>query len=186
MKEGFVIAFPTDTVYGIGTPVFDTLGVKKINELKKRPDSMKMAVLCSSLAMIESIAILTDDAKRLIKAFMPGAFTLILKANKNYQDKTNEKTVGIRIPNHQLALKIINKYGPLKTTSINDHGEEPLNDILKVKEKYGSYIDEIYSIDNETSSGIASTVIDYSDNTLKIIREGNIKLKDCLSVLKNK
>lgn len=180
-----IIIFPTDTVYGIGTGILNNEGIKKIYELKGRNFAKPMAVLCADLKQIEEFAIVTKEAKLLAKQFWPGAITLILNTNEKYRKKTLEKTIGVRIPNHKKTLELLKKYGPLKTTSVNEAGEEPLNDFEVIKARYQLLVDKIYDND-EPIIGVSSTVINLTDN-LFVIREGSITIDDineCLKSLK--
>ena len=180
---GRVIIFPTDTVYGIGTKIFDLDGIKRIYEIKNRPLDKPLACLCSSLTQIDDIAILNDDAKKLIKAFLPGALTLILESRDIVKEKIGYKTIGVRIPNSKIALNILDKNGPMLTTSVNDSGEAPMNSYLEIKNKYEKLVDEIYDND-EPILEIPSTVVSLIDNNLTILREGIIKKEDIERILK--
>ena len=171
MKKGLVIAFPTDTVYGLATPYDDNVGLERINEIKKRSLKQRVAVLCDSINMIESLAYVSNDAKLLIQNFMPGAFTIILKSKKSYIEKTNEDTIGVRIPKHDMALKIIGKYGPLKTTSLNLHNEPPINSYSLILDKFSEVIDIIYE-GIIVDEAMPSTVIDFTNIEYKIVRSG--------------
>lgn len=95
-----VIIFPTDTVYGIGASVYDQDGIRRIYEIKHRPLNKPLAVLCSSVEQIEEIAYLTDDARKLIKAFLPGALTIILRSKDKIKESMGLETIGVRIPNY--------------------------------------------------------------------------------------
>ena len=87
-NNGDIIIFPTDTVYGVGARIDDLVGCEKIYELKKRPKEKRLAVLCPNLEAIEEICYVTEDAKKLIDEFMPGALTVILK--------TKESKIGVK------------------------------------------------------------------------------------------
>lgn len=177
-----VIVFPTDTVYGVGASIYDKKSISKIYEIKGRDFNKPIAVLCSSIKQMEEFAVITDEARKIGEAFWPGGLTLILKTNEKYFNFSGEKTIGVRIPNHKLALNLISEYGPLKTTSINKSGEEPLNDYEIIKNVYGNVIDDIYE-NNEKISRISSTVIDLTNN-LNIIRLGDITIEMINEVLK--
>ena len=86
LNNGDVIIFPTDTVYGIGAMITDYLGMDKIYEIKKRPKEKRLSVLCANIDDIESIAYVTEDAKRLIKNYMPGGLTLILNSKEEIRN----------------------------------------------------------------------------------------------------
>lgn len=172
-----VIIFPTDTVYGIGTPIFDLEGIDKIYQIKKRDKAKPLACLCANLEQIEQIAYVDTKAKKLIQKFMPGALTLILKSKKEVYDKIGYETIGVRIPNHQKAIKILLENGPMLTTSVNDSGSVPINEYNEIYKKYKDLVDVIYS-SNTKSSNIASTVILCLGDDFKLLREGEIKYKD--------
>lgn len=180
-----IIIFPTDTVYGIGTSVYDKASMEKIFEIKKRPKDKPLAVLCASLEQIEEIAIVNDAAKKLIDAFMPGGLTIVLKAREEVQKSFMHETIGVRIPNHNLAISVLKENGPMATTSVNESGKQSLNDYNIIKEQYDDLVDEILPPDGETSSNLASTVISLIDDTPKVLRQGAITL-DLINKVLNK
>lgn len=177
-----VIIFPTDTVYGIGTPIFDLEGIKRIYEIKNRPLDKPLACLCSDLEQIRSICIVSSDAIKLINKFLPGALTLILKAKKEVYEKIGYETIGVRIPNYSKAIDILKENGPMLTTSVNESGNVPLNEYDEIYKKYNDLVDYIYDSDKQ-SSNHPSTVLSLVDG-IKVLREGDITLdniKDCLN-----
>ena len=178
-----VIIFPTDTVYGIGTKIFDIDGINKIYDIKKRPKDKPLACLCSSLEQIKSIAVVTKKAEALINKFLPGALTLILESKEEVYNKIGYKTIGVRIPNCKLALDILNKNGPMLTTSVNESGFKPINEYELIVKDYENVVDKIYE-SNEKSSNLSSTVVLLTNDDIKILREGEITLSminDCLN-----
>ena len=178
-----VIIFPTDTVYGIGTKIFDIDGINKIYDIKKRPKDKPLACLCSSLEQIKSIAVVTKKAEALINKFLPGALTLILESKEEVYNKIGYKTIGVRIPNCKLALDILNENGPMLTTSVNESGFKPINEYELIVKDYENVVDKIYE-SNEKSSNLSSTVVLLTNDDIKILREGEITLSminDCLN-----
>lgn len=171
-----VIIFPTDTVYGIGTPIFDVEGIEKIYSIKNRPKDKPLACLCSDINQIDSIAYLNDKARLLIDKFLPGALTIILRCKEEVYNKIGYETIGVRIPNNEIALNILKENGPMLTTSVNDSGAVPLNEYNMIYDKYNKLVDYIYNT-NTVSSNISSTVIMCVDD-VKLIREGEIKFSD--------
>ena len=140
-----LIAFPTDTVYGLGAKVYDDLGQERIMELKNRDCSKRFAVLCANLSQIEELAYVDDDAKKIINTFMPGGLTLILKAkNKNIHNYAIDDTVAVRIPKHPIAIKLLLENGPLATTSVNLSGEKPMNNYEEINKVFKGKIDYIF------------------------------------------
>ena len=184
MGDGELIAFPTDTVYGLGAKVFDDKAQERIMEIKNRDCSKRFAVLCANLEQIESLAYVDDKAKKIISEFLPGGLTLILKAkNKDIHNYAIDDTVAVRIPKHPIALKLLLENGPLATTSVNLSGQKPLNDYETINETFKDKVDYIYSDPtNIVYSDVPSTIIDMT-NELKVIREGNIKLEDILKII---
>lgn len=172
-----VIIFPTDTVYGIGTPIFDVDGINRIYSIKNRPKDKPLACLCSDIMQIEEIAYLNDKARLLIKRYLPGALTIILRCKDSVYNKIGYETIGVRIPNHKIALDILKKNGPMLTTSVNDSGCVPLNEYDMIYDKYNGLVDHIYNTDT-SSSNVSSTVVMCIGDELKLIREGEIKFNE--------
>ncbi|MBR6072246.1 MAG: threonylcarbamoyl-AMP synthase [Acholeplasmatales bacterium] len=179
---GRVIIFPTDTVYGIGTQIFDIEGIKRIYEIKNRPLDKPLACLCANLEQIESISYVTEDAKKLINKFLPGGLTLILESKEEVKDKIGYKTIGVRIPNSKIALKILEENGPMLTTSVNDSGETPMNHYDEIVNKYCKLVDKIYDNDSKILE-IPSTVVMIVNGKVNILREGTIKMDEIKRVL---
>lgn len=179
---GRLIIFPTDTVYGIGCSIFDVDNIKRIYEIKKRDYAKPLACLCANLEQIESIAEVDDNAKKLINKFLPGALTLILKAKAIVREKINYNTIGVRIPNCQIALDILRSNGPMLTTSVNDSGQTPINEYEEIVTNYSHLVDEIYKAD-ELSSNVSSTVVKIDDDSVVVLREGTIKAAEINNVL---
>lgn len=177
-----VIIFPTDTVYGIGTPIFDLEGIEKIYNIKHRPKEKPLACLCANLEQIEEIAYVNDSAKVLINKFLPGALTLILKSKDEVYKKIGYKTIGVRIPNSKIALDILLENGPMLTTSVNESGMVPENEYDDIVRDFGRFVDKVYET-NHKSSSIPSTVLLFDNDDFKILREGEIKEKDILNAL---
>lgn len=181
---GRVIIFPTDTVYGIGTKIFDIEGIKRIYNIKHRPLDKPLACLCYDLEQIKSIAVVNDVAIKLINKFLPGPLTLILKAKPEVKEKLGYETIGVRIPNHQLALSILKENGPMLTTSVNDSGYKPINEYEEIVIKYSNLVEDIYN-SYEKSSNLSSTVVKLIDD-IEILRVGQISLSDINNVIGKK
>lgn len=171
-----LIIFPTDTVYGIGCPIFDIKNIHKIYDVKHRSLEKPLACLCYNLTQIEDIAEVNERVEKIITAFMPGALTLILKAKPIVTAKIGYKTIGVRIPDSKLALELLKENGPMLTTSVNESGETPLSNYEEIVQAYGNLVDYIYPA-TQKFSNISSTVIDCTEDSLRLIREGTISLK---------
>ena len=184
IDDGELIAFPTDTVYGLGAKVYDSVGQERIMELKNRDCSKRFAVLCANLSQIEELAYVDEKTKKIINKFLPGGLTLILKAkNKDVHNYAIDDTVAVRIPKHPMAIKLLLENGPLATTSVNLSGCKPMNDYDEINKTFKGKIDYIFSDPtNITYSNVPSTIIDMT-NELKVIREGNIKIDEILRAI---
>ncbi len=184
MMKSKVIIFPTDTVYGIGTSIYDKEGIKRIYEIKHRDPSKPLAVLCANLEQIDEIAYVSDVAKKLIKSFLPGPLTLILKAKPSIKEAMGYETIGVRIPNYPLAIDILLKEGPMATTSVNESGKPSLNNYSIIKEEYDDLVDGIVPPSSYPTSNLASTVVDLVGE-IKVLRQGTISLPEILNAIKS-
>lgn len=179
-----IYIFPTDTVYGIGTSVFDKESINKIYEIKKRPKTKPLAVLCANVEQIEKIAYVNELAKKIISEFMPGPLTIILRAKQSVISSMGIHTVGVRIPNCKLALYLLDKEGPMATTSVNESGSPHMNDYESIVKEYHAIVDEIFKDDNITSSNVPSTIIDLSNDIPVIVRKGGLSEEEILKIVK--
>ncbi len=174
---GKVICFPTDTVYGVGAKIDDVEAINKIYHLKHRDTSKPLAVLTGTKDIDQYVLNVSEKAKQLINQYWPGALTLIFKKSNLISDKvtSNLDSVGLRMPNSQIALQILNHFGLLATTSVNISGSEPLNSIEEIKKYFSNEIDYII-IDKEKTSNVSSTVVNVQTAEFKIIRQGDIQI----------
>ncbi len=177
-----VIIFPTDTVYGIGCPIYDLEGIEKIYTIKHRSKDKPLACLCADLNQIKQIAIVDKIAQKLIEHFLPGALTIILRSKSKVMDTIGYPTIGIRIPDCKEALDILKKNGPMLTTSVNESGQPALNSYEQIKKDYGTIVDEIYP-PTDSSSSLASTVISILDGKITMLRSGAITLEMIQQIL---
>lgn len=176
--KGKVICFHTDTVYGVGAMIDDQEAISKIYHLKHRDLTKPLAVLTGTKDINKYVENINEQTKKLIDKYWPGALTLIFKKNSLISDyvTSNLDTVGLRMPNSKIALQILNKFGLMATTSINISGMKPLNTIEDIKNNFSDYIDYLV-IDQEINSNVSSTVVDVSNNEIKILRQGDIIIK---------
>ena len=131
IAAGNLIVYPTDTVYGIGADIYNEVAVKNLYLAKRRPFDMALSVAVADRKMMESVAILNETADKPIKAFPPGPLTIILKKNPEVPDivTAGSQKVGIRIPDHPIALEIARRSGPIVATSANIHFQPDAIDI---------------------------------------------------------
>lgn len=176
--KGKIIAFPTDTVFGVGALLDDENAIEKIYELKHRDYSKPLAILASSIDdILPYVKDINDDVLDLMKKHWPGALTIIFKKQNNVSDKITAgfKTIAFRIPNCKISIDILKYTGPLATTSVNISGERPINTYQEIFDYFGDKIDFIIS-ENVNSSNVSSTIIDVTADEIRIIRQGEIKI----------
>lgn len=180
IEDGGVVIFPTDTVYGIAANSLDEEAIKKLFDLKERNDNKPICVLTSSVDKIKKIAYVRDEEQKIIDQYMPGALTIILDKKDNVSDvlTSNLKTVGVRIPNNEIALRILEKLEyPLATTSANISGKEAAVKKEDLITEFDGRVDII--IDGGiTDLKVSSTIVKLDNNEIKILRQGTIKITD--------
>lgn len=177
-----VIIFPTDTVYGIACNCFSEKAIKKVFDIKKRPENKPINVLSNNLDKIKLVSRnINEKEKFLIDKYMPGALTIILDKNEKVSDilTAGLDTIGVRIPKNNISLRILENVSyPLATTSANISGDSAgikISDFLK---EFDGVVDAIID-GGETDLKVASTIVRVeSGNKLKIIREGTLKIKE--------
>ena len=174
LKQGGVIAYPTDTTYGLGCDIFSRQAIRKIYQIKQRDARKPFSFICASLSDVATYARVSNFAFKIMKRHLPGPYTFVLEATRIVPDSlvTRQKTVGIRIPDDPIALGIVQELGhPLVTTSANQSGEEPLHDPFEIQLQLGQQLDLV--IDGGVRLGDPSTVISLIDDRIEILREGS-------------
>ncbi|MDW7644596.1 MAG: L-threonylcarbamoyladenylate synthase [Desulfuromonadales bacterium] len=174
LKQGGVIVYPTDTIYGIGCDIFNKKGVKKIYQIKQRDPRKPFSFICSDLSDVANYAQVSNFAFKTMKRNLPGPYTFVLEATRIVPDllTTKQKTVGIRIPDNPIAQAIVKELGhPLVTTSVNISGEEPIHDPAEIEKSLGKMVDMV--VDGGVLLGDASTVISLIDDQVEILRQGS-------------
>lgn len=188
LKAGKLIIYPTDTVYGVGGIIESEETIENIYKAKERNFKSPLIVLVSDMEKIEKIAYINEKNRekieKLIKRFWPGGLTIILKRKDNVPDimVSGGATVGVRMPEHEIALNIISRAGGmLPTTSANISGEATPKSYAELSEKFKSRVDIIVD-GGECPIGSASTIIDMSDEP-KILRLGAISVEEIEKVI---
>jgi L-threonylcarbamoyladenylate synthase len=175
IRSGGVVAFPTETVYGLGANAFDEDAVKKIFELKGRPQDNPLIVHIAKKEDVFLVAReIPKNAEILIDKFWPGPLTIVLPKNPSVPDivTANLDTVAVRMPNHKIALKLIELSGvPISAPSANISGKPSATKPEHVKKYFG---DKVFIIEGEVKIGIESTVIDLTVSPPVILRPGGI------------
>ncbi len=177
MIKGGILAFPTDTVFGLGS-ICEKEAMLKVYEAKGRSFDKPLPMMCDSLEMIERYAYVSEDAKKIIEKFVPGPLTIIFRKREEVGSYvTNGKdTIGIRVPDDEWILSIIKDIGkPLMVTSANISGAGSLLKWQDVLDEMDGKIDGI--VMEDARGDAASTIIDVTDG-IKILREGPISLEE--------
>ena len=177
LQDGGIIICPTDTVYGIGCDIYNQKAVERVASIKGiRPEKANFSFICHDLSHLSDFTSpINNEVYKLMKRNFPGPFTFILKANnkvpKLFQSK--RKTVGIRIPDNNIAREIVKELGnPIMSTSVHDEDEviEYTTDPELIHEKYKDMVDIV--IDGGYGRITASTIIDCTTDEIEIIRQG--------------
>jgi len=184
IRNSGLVAFPTDTVYGLATSAFSTTSIERLYVVKGRNQSKAIAVLLSSIEQLEQVAIdVPKNGRNLANNFWPGSLTLVLSRHPSLPDiLSNQPTIGIRIPDHPFALALINETGPLAVTSANITGQKSPTTAIEVHEQLNKKIHLIVD-GGKTPGGIPSTVVDCITNDIKLLREGPIPFEKIQSVI---
>ena len=173
LKQGGAIIYPTDTVYGIGCDIFNKDALERIFAIKNDNNSKLFSFVCSDLKDISKYAKVSDYAYKSMKHLLPGPYTFILPAAKQVPKKlwSKRKTVGIRVPNNSVTLKLVELLGnPIISTSTTNRKGEVLYDPFDIKNIFNSQVDIMLSMGN--LPGSPSSVIDLSEEMPEVIREG--------------
>lgn len=173
LNDGRVIAYPTDTTYGIGCSIFCKKSIERIYQMKQRDRRKPFSVICSSLSEISRYARVSNAAFKVIKRYLPGPYTFVFEATREVPDLllTRQKTVGIRIPDNRICIDLVTALGnPIITTSANISGEEPEGDPRNIAETFGSQLDLV--IDGGILTTDVSSVVSLIGNDFEVLRVG--------------
>jgi tRNA threonylcarbamoyl adenosine modification protein (Sua5/YciO/YrdC/YwlC family) len=173
LEKGGVIAYPTDTTYGIGCSIMNKRGIEKIYSIKQREKNKPFSFICSDLSDIARYAKVSNFQYKIMKRYLPGAYTFVLNATNIVPGLlvTKQKTVGIRIPDNRICLAIVQALGhPIITTSANRSGEEPIGDPSAVDLEMGKLLDLV--VDGGSLSAAVSSVVSLIDDIPVVLRKG--------------
>jgi L-threonylcarbamoyladenylate synthase len=179
LKAGKLVVYPTETLYGLGANPFDEAAVKRVYMVKKRPFDMPLSIAVRDLPMLEELAVLDDNTRRLVTKFTPGPITILVTKKRNVPDILTSASmeIGVRIPNHPFALRLIEKCGPIVSTSANLHSKpNPTNADTAVQD-IGPMIDVCVDC-GPCRVGKPSTIVQLSEGGVEIIRHGAIPKED--------
>jgi len=176
LRDGGLVIYPTDTVYGLGCDIYNSRAVEKIARIKGiKPQKNDFSFICYDLSHISDFAKVDNAAFKIMKRVLPGPYTFILEATSNVPKllNTNKKTVGIRVPDNLIPRLIVKQLGnPIVTTSIKDEDEiiEYSTDPELIYEKFQHQVDMV--VDGGYGGNIASTIVKADSGDFEIVREG--------------
>ncbi len=181
---GKAVSFPTDTVPALASKPEQA---KHIFQLKQRPDSKPLILMGASITELLSYTVYTSEElavwRQLIDQYLPGALTLILPASAKVPaviNPTNSNTVGIRIPNHSVALEILKQTGVLATSSANISGKDALTTAEAINQEFPNVLvleDADSSSKTKIASGLPSTIVYWQNQKWQILRQGSVTIE---------
>ena len=183
LKNDGVISVPTDTVFGICGSIKSKKAQKKLKSIKERPASKPFPIMCSDIEQIKSIATIDKKSEKIIKEFMPGPITIVLRKNSQLAEYINDgkETIAIRMATSNELKELIKSLGcPVFMTSANKSGEEACKTLEDIEKKCPD-LDGM--LEGTVSFGQASTIVDCISNEIKILREGPISENEIIKAL---
>ena len=180
-----ILAFPTETVYGLAVIAPSLENYSHLIKVKKRPPEKPFTLMASNLKQVEKYIEINEIARKIITKFMPGPITLILKAKNKVPYTIDHGTgfVGIRIPNDKFVLQLIDAVNkPLFVPSCNKSGEKPCMNTNEVIRDFDGEIDAV--IDGSCANGVPSTIIKIDGMDITLIRQGELKLSEIEEAIK--
>ncbi|GFO57358.1 threonylcarbamoyl-AMP synthase [Geomonas sp. Red276] len=173
LKKDGVVAYPTDTTYGIGCSIFSKKAVERIYLIKQRDRKKPFSFICTDLSEIARYARVSNYAFKLMRRLLPGPYTFVLEANSIVPDLllTKQRTVGIRIPDNRICLSIVQALGsPIVTTSANLSGEDPIGHPWQVEADLGKQLDIV--VDGGELTADVSSVVSLIGDVPEVLRKG--------------
>ena len=185
VKSGRLVVLPTDTVYGLGADAFDSSAVASLLSAKGRGRDMPVGVLVGSWHTIEGLVYsVPTEARELIRAFWPGALSLVVKQAPSLQWDLGDArgTVMLRMPLHPVAIELLRETGPMAVSSANISGQPPATTAQDAQRQLGELVD-VYLDGGPSQQQAASTIVDLTGATPRVLREGPITAADVARVL---
>ena len=179
-----VVAFPTETVMGLGIYFDDHKAYEYLNKIKNRPEDKPYTLMLGNVKDIDQYAYVSEEARKVINAFMPGPITVLLKVKENVPTYVTHNTgiIGVRVPAMRDLLKFIQYCEkPLLVPSANKSGEKPAMSSDEVESIFGDEVGYVFK--GTCSGGVPSTIVDLTGEQVKILREGPISFDDIKQVL---
>lgn len=188
LKKGGVVAFPTETVMGLGVVFNNRKAYDRLNKVKERPEDKPYTLMVKDVEEIAKYAVINEATQRVIDAFMPGSITILVNVKKNSVPSYvthDTNIIGIRVPTNIEANILLNMVGiPLLVPSANKSGSKPALNSEEVKQIFGSELD--YVMSGTARGEVPSTIVDLTKETPKVVRPGPISEEDIIKVWNNK
>ncbi len=183
LESGGVVAVPTDTVYGLAADPRRPGATDALFSAKGRPETFELPVLVADAAQAESVAELSDRARRLAERFWPGPLTVVVRRRGavGWSLGGDGRSVGVRCPAHPVPLALCAAAGPLAVTSANRHGDPPLVSASAVRDAFGDVV--AFVVDGGTCAGAPSTVVDLTGPVPRCLRRGVLAWDEVEAVL---
>ncbi|MBT4501887.1 MAG: threonylcarbamoyl-AMP synthase [Gemmatimonadetes bacterium] len=173
LRDGGVIVYPTDTIYGLGCDITNKEAIERIRRIKGRSSKKPMSFVCADLSNVSDYAHVSNHAYRILKRSLPGPYTFVLPATRETPRilQTKQKTVGLRVPNHPVPLALVAELGhPIISTSANYTDQEVLTDPYELEQTLGKQVDLI--LECGQLPVMPSSVISLIGDKVEILREG--------------
>jgi tRNA threonylcarbamoyl adenosine modification protein (Sua5/YciO/YrdC/YwlC family) len=173
LEDGGVVAYPTDTIYGLGCDITNKKALRRLHQIKRQPESKPFSFICPDLKDLSRYALVTNYAYKTLRRLLPGPYTFILSGSREVPKMmlTRRKTAGIRVPNHPIPLAIVEALGrPLASASATDPEGRELRDAWEIEQALGRQLDLV--VDGGPVPGAVSSVISLVDDEPVILREG--------------
>ena len=185
IRDGGLIVYPTETLYGLGADPFQTAAFSSVNKVKGRSPETPISIAVNSIESARQIAQVSRAAEELMNHFLPGSLTIILPSRSSKSPVVEGGyTIGLRIPDHPLALRLLEVTGPITATSANLHGGANPQTVEIARTQLGDLVG-LY-LDAGPCSGIASTVIELTDEAVKTIRKGAVPSDEVKEFLRHR
>ncbi len=188
LRKGGVVAFPTETVMGLGVVYNDRRAYNRLNKVKERPEDKPYTLMVKNVEEIAKYAVIDEATQRVIDSFMPGSLTILVKVKKKSVPSYvthNTDVIGIRVPTNIEARILLDMVSiPLLVPSANKSGSKPALNSDEVKQIFGQELDFVMS--GKAKGEVPSTIVDLTKESPKVVRPGPITEEDIVKVWNNK
>ena len=189
MREGGVVAIPTDTLYGLAADAFNPEAIERVFAIKERPEGLALPVLMADAEQLEMVAdYVPSRVGRVAAAYWPGPLTLIVKRRDSLPSRltAGHPTVAVRVPDHRVPRELARQLGrPITGTSANISGASDPQTLEELREQVGERVDLVIE-EGPSPAGTASTIVDVSGEEPKLIREGAIPFQEIAALLNSR